>query len=486
VCATACSSSPAPPASPLSGSSALTCTDGSRQCTAPGTVRWSLPLPGSTQFDIGSGMAILNMPAATAEGIGFGGIPNGYLATVTVAPGLMVAQQPGRAVIEAVDPATGKRLWTTKLPVPAGFTPDTAVSGALILSLTAAGGVITVYDSADYLWWLVNAVTGVASPPHRLASYSHTSSSGTDDVLPVSQRSVVLLNDTNVQGVDPATGSVRWQVPLRRWTGYAVIGDVLYADNDPFGQDASGSTSPSGRDTAIQRVDLATGRLLPDLSLPPRLQAQDGRVAGFAANPAALLVETGGALARVDPATGQPVWTEALPASTVGGAQAGPAGPAVEYLVRGKITGSFRPPAPGTGANIWRILVVSLSTGNATAISLGRSFPYGGAGIDTGANTGVGWNLYGSAMLAAVATKPVTAGSGGFSYTRLEGVDPASGRVLWRGPWAGDLYVLGETLTGPPVIIAESCAPSALQADPSAIHGDEAYCDSERLYAINA
>jgi hypothetical protein len=88
-------------------------------------------------------------------------------------------------------------------------------------------------------------------------------------------------------------------------------------------------------------------------------------------------------------------------------------------------------------------------------------------------------------MLASVATKAKPAGTGGFSYTRLEGVDPQTGHILWRGPWAGDLYVLGETFTGPPVIIAESCAPSGLVADQSAIHGDEAFCDSERLYAIN-
>lgn len=161
------------------------------------------------------------MPAASDEGIaGFGDIPNGYLASVGVAPGLMVFQQPGRAVVEAIDPATGRRLWTTKLQTPPGFTPDTTVSGALTFSIVAAGGEITVYDSADYLWWVMNAATGAASPPHRLASYAQANPATgihvTDDVLPVTQQSVVLLNNTQVQGTDPATGSVRWQVPLRR------------------------------------------------------------------------------------------------------------------------------------------------------------------------------------------------------------------------------------------------------------------------------
>src|SRR6202050_3578902 len=190
VTVTACSSSsPALPASPLSASSALPCASGSHHCVAPGTVRWSVRLPGSAQFDISSGATVLNMPAASDEGIaGFGDIPNGYLASIEVAPGSIAFQQPGRAVVEAVDPATGRRLWTTKLPTPPGFTPDTTVSGALTLSLVAAGGVITVYDSADYLWWVVNAATGAASPPHRLASYAQANPAAnlhaTGDVRP--------------------------------------------------------------------------------------------------------------------------------------------------------------------------------------------------------------------------------------------------------------------------------------------------------------
>jgi PQQ-like domain len=492
VTVTACSSSPAPPASPLSGSSVLTCTGGSRHCTAPGTVRWSLPLPGSSQFDIQSGMGIINMPGSAAEGIsGFGEIPNDYLATVEVGPGQVVFQQPNRLVIEAIDPATGRRLWTTKLPTPRGFTPDTAVSGGLILGIVAANGAITAYDSADYLWWVVNAATGAAGPPHRLASYTNTSQQSTDDVLPVTPQAAVLLNNTQVQGTDPVTGSVRWQVPLRRWTGYTVIGNVLYADNDPYGQPQSASASPSGRATAVQRVDLAAGKLLPDLPLPTDLHTEAAKLVQFGADPGALLIEAGPGLARLDPATGHPVWTASLPATTLGTAQAGPTGtpPTVEYLLPGKTTDSIKPRAPGTGANIWKVLVVSLTTGKTTTVTMGPKFPYSDAGINVESDGGDNWNFYGSAMLATFATKAQGAdsnGIGGFSYIRLEGVDPPTGRILWRGPWGADLYVLGETVTGPPMIIAESCAPSALQSDPSAIHGGEAYCNSERLYAINA
>lgn len=455
-------------------------------------MRWSVPLPGSSQFDIQSGMGIINMPGSAAEGIAsFGEIPNGYLATVEVGPGLVVFQQPNRLVIEAIDPATGRRLWATKLRTPKGFTPNTIVNGALVLGIVAADGVITVYDSPDGLWWLVNAATGSAGRPHQVPSFTQSNGQETDSVLPVTPQNVVLLNNTQVQGVDPATGSVRWQVPLQRWTGYAVIGQVLYADNDPYGQDSSGNKGPSGRATIIQRVGLATGKLLPDLPLPPGLRTEAAQLVQFGADPAALLIEAGPGLTRLDPATGHSVWTASLPTTTLGTAQPGPTGtpPTVEYLVPGKTTDSFHPPAPGTGANIWRVLVVSLATGKATTVTMGRSFPYSGAGINVGSDGGDNWNFYGSAMLATLATKAQGANSdgiGGFSYIRLEGVNPQTGRILWRGPWGADLYVLGQTFTGPPMIIAESCAPSGLQADPSAIHGGEAYCDSERLYAVNA
>ncbi|HEX4656529.1 MAG TPA: hypothetical protein VH307_04020 [Streptosporangiaceae bacterium] len=46
--------------------------------------------------------------------------------------------------------------------------------------------------------------------------------------------------------------------------------------------------------------------------------------------------------------------------------------------------------------------------------------------------------------------------------------------------------VLGETFTGPPMITAESCPPSGLVAGQKASAYHQAYCDSERLYAINA
>lgn len=490
---TGCSSSAPAPASQLNGSSALTCSAGSRGCTAPGRVRWSVPLPGSASFDISTGESLVNMPAMAAEGItSFGDIPAGYLANVAVAPGVFLFQQPNRPVIEAIEPATGRRLWTTKLPTPRNFSPDNDVSGALSITFAVSGGLVTAYDQTDYLWWLLNAATGSVTPPRRLAAYSQPGIGGQApvDVLPVTSRSVILLNYTSVQDVDPVTGSVRWQVPVKAWTGDAAIGDTLYLDNDPYSYnfDTKPNRSPTGTDTAIQRVDVGSGRLLPQLPIAADLQAEDGKVVQFAEDPGALLVAAGGAFARVSPATGRAIWVYRMPARAQGGAQPGPTGvpPTVEFLESGQVNGTQDPPpSPGTGTNIWRVLVVSLTTGQATPTDLGRSLPYSDAGIDTADVGGDNWNLYGSVMLAAPSTSPRPAGAGGFSYTRLEGVGPATGRVLWRAPVAADLYVLGETFSGPPLIIAESCAPSGLSPDQSTTRSNEAFCDSERLYAIN-
>jgi hypothetical protein len=492
----ACSSSPSPPASTLNSASTLACPARSGRCTAPGTVRWSVRLPGSASFEISTGQSILNYPAAGEEGIAdFGGIPSGYLANVAVAPGLVLFQQPNRPVIEAIDPATGKRLWTTKLRTPRGFSPNTDVSGALSITLTVSGGLITAYDQADYLWWVLNPATGAASPPQKWVAYSQSSGGTLGQpgiyVLPASPSSVLMVNTLQVQDVDPVTGSVRWHAAVRPWTGEALIGDTLYLDNDPYNYNFSSkpNSSPTGTDTAIQRVDVGSGRLLPQLPLAADLRAEDGEVVQFAEDPGVLLVEAGGALARISPATGRAIWVYAAPTRTQGRAQPGPTTvpPTVEFLESGQVNGAaYPPPSPGTGTDIWRVLVVSLSTGQATPVDLGRAVPYGGAGINTGGEGGDGWNLYGSVLLAAAATKPQPAGAGGFSYTRLDGVDPQTGRVLWRGPVAADLYVLGETSSGPPLIIAESCAPYALSPDQSAAQGDQAFCNSERLYAINA
>jgi hypothetical protein len=124
-----------------------------------------------------------------------------------------------------------------------------------------------------------------------------------------------------------------------------------------------------------------------------------------------------------------------------------------------------------------RIAVLDLTTGQASSVALGRSFPYSAAGILTG-NGGEDstWNIAGPAILG-------TGNSG--QYARLEGIDPQTGHILWHGPWAGDVHVRGQSASGLSVVITESCAPAGIEVNP--VNQDPGtYCDSERLYAINS
>ena len=493
-----CSSSPPVPASPLNSTKALACPHGARSCTAPGTVRWSVPLPGSASSSISTGQSALNLPDLQSLGIAeFGGIPGDYLATVAVAPSQVVFEPGGRLMVEAIDSVTGKRQWATRLTLPRGA-QFLAPGSQLTPTLTDVNGLITAYDPDALTWWLLNAATGAASPPRQIPSSDQASGTGNVTVLPVTARDVALVGWTQVEDVDPVTGTVRWQVPLRPWTGETVIGHVLYADNDRYAEDMS-STGTNSHDqaTAIQRVDLASGRLLPALPLAASLRGAGSAIdAPPGASPGYLVVHSNGTTTRLNPATGRVLWSLRMPPDVVGtgAGQAGPDGtvPSLEYLVvplgSGAGTTGSPPPSPGTRGAIWRVMVISLTNGAVTWVSLGRAFPYSDAGIQTElAVPGVSpWDLYGSVMIASHASAPQQAGSGGYSFTQLEGASPQTGRVLWRGPSVADLYVLGQSESGPPVIIAESCAPAGLAPDPSAGHGDEAFCDSERLYAVNA
>jgi hypothetical protein len=485
VAACSSSSSPPPPASPLASTKDLTCTGGARACTSPGTVRWSVTLPHL------SGLGLIDV---SSEGIQDLYDPNdadassGTQAQIAVSPGLFVYQI-GSAVINAIDPATGRHLWTTRLPLPRGFTPsDTPPDGAMNIGLTAADGEVTAYDPNDFLWWQLNATTGTASPPRRLAAYYHGEGSLAGppplDAMPAGPQDTVLVSYEQVQDIDPATGSVRWQAPVQKWTGDAVIGNVMYLDNSRSQYDQAftkSGASGTERPTQIQRIDLSTGRVLPALPLAAALQKPGASLEQVPGDPGALLLESPGTITRLNPATGRAAWTFTLPSGALGPPQelAQGAAPSLAFLVPPPVSANaVASPRPGVAGDVFRIMVLDLATGRAASIALGRSFPYSAAAIVTG-NDGDGsrWNMVGSAMLGV--------GSGG-RYVRLEGIEPQTGKIVWRGPWAGDVYVRGATSSGPPVIIIESCAPTGLEVDPASQTALGTYCDSERLYAINS
>jgi outer membrane protein assembly factor BamB len=463
--AAGCAGPPLPAASPLTSSSVLTCPDGPRDCTSPGTVRWSVPLPGSGRFVIGAGAAVLNARSAISSVADMA--EPGYLATTIVTSGLLVIQR--GPVIEAVDLTTGQLRWATRLPEPpTSSVPVVSPYQAKLplldyLTMTAANGLIAA--SVGSSWVLLEARTGRLLTPRFVPGPAQDWGGNCCDVLPESAHSLILLGRPLVEAVDPVTARVQWRDPAGS-VGYAVIGNAFYAG------DGDGRVIPS---TGISGTDLASGQGLRPLLLPPDLRFTIVRQS--AEEPGALLVTGSDKIARLDPVTGRVVWTQTLPAGAIGAPlQPGPSGaaPSAEYLL---------PPTPGAGAATWHIFLVNLATGRATFIPLGRAFPYAAAGIrSTGLADDIFWDFYDGAMLASVSSLA----RGGISYTRLEGVDLRSGHVLWRGPLGGDVYVLGETFTGPPMIIAQSCLPSGLVAGQPAPAYHEAYCDSEHLYAINA
>lgn len=452
--AAGCAAPVSPDASPL------TCPYGPKDCTSPGTVRWSVPLPGSARFVIDTGTAVLNARSAITSVAGMGG--PGYLANTVITAGLMVFQR--GPVIEAADLKTGQLRWSTPLPEPPRLPPPNGQWPLLeYLTMTAANGLIAASVASS--WVVLDARTGRLLTPRFVPLPAPPDGGGWREVLPESAHSLILLGNPLVEAVDPVTARVRWR-GVAGPSVSAVIGNAVY------GGSGDGRVIPS---LDIVGTDLTSGQSLRPLLLPAGLQFTT--VTRSEQEPGALLVTGANKIARLDPVTGRVAWTRTLPAGAIGAPlQPGPSGaaPSAEYLL---------PPPPGASAAIWHIFLVNLRTGQATLIPLGRAFPYAAAGITSSGLAGAGfWDFYDGAMLVSV-TAPAR---GGLRYTRLEGVDPQSGRVLWRGPWGGDAYVLGETFTGPPMIIAESCPPSGLVAGQRASAYHQAYCDSERLYAINA
>lgn len=153
--AAGCAAPVSPDASPLTGSSVLTCPDGPRDCTSPGTVRWSVPLPGSARFVIDTGTAVLNARSAITSVAGLGG--PGYLANTVITAGLMVFQR--GPMIEAVDLQTGQLRWSTPLPEPPQLPPPNGQWPLLdYLTMTAANGLIAASVASS--WVVLDARTG--------------------------------------------------------------------------------------------------------------------------------------------------------------------------------------------------------------------------------------------------------------------------------------------------------------------------------------
>jgi len=263
-----------------------------------GSAQWQTGTPAPTyRFRAGSGVALLRpwaigpgQPRTTAVDLSTGAIRWSRTGTVMTIPGsptllavsaVRTISTAGRRIqgpVEAVDPATGRRLWQVTVPVtavlmgvpgpdrsprmllvhdnrtmavhdlttgrllasaplpPADYGPDNpAVSGGLIVLRHSAtwGTEISAYDPVTLaLRWRRPA--GGAYDPAACGALT------------------CLAGPDGVQAVDPANGAIRWFQP--GWSGLEQRGDLLLA-----------YASPNGISEPVGIVDPATGRVLVDL-----------------------------------------------------------------------------------------------------------------------------------------------------------------------------------------------------------------------------
>lgn len=483
----ACSSgSPAIIPSALNDTSVLACPQGHRDCTAAGTVRWSLPVSGS--YGLGAGMGVLDVPVLGDVTFSDPGPPDAAHGAAFTG-GVAVVCAGGFA--EAIDPASGHLVWRQRFAAPSGAdSADANAQGPCDLTVVAPGQVAAAdfndFPSSvapDYVR-ILSTATGAVGPRLVLplpADANNPDPSAADaSILALSGGTLSVLVNSEVYGLNDASGAVRWKAALRSFSGDAVAGDILYADTSNDGESVT---------TALQRVDLSSGAVLTPLALRTGLKGTDLTVIGASAVPAAagpvstLLVGTGTTtrgneqIAAVDPATGQALWS--YPGNLV---RIDPGSQPPEAAV---VQESLPESAPSSGALTLRI--VNLATGQLVATSGVPHRLWGAISLNPENNSTAWWNFYDSALVAEVQPDSSQAGTNASWYGRLEGVT-ASGKVRWQGPWSsGDLWVLGDSTAGPPLIIVESCTPAGIvpPATPPTSGDVTTTCTQGRLYAIN-
>jgi hypothetical protein len=478
--------------SALSNTSALTCPPrGHRDCTAVGSVRWSLPVSGN--YGLSEGTGVLDVPAVGDVGFANPGPPDGAHGAAFTG-GVAVVCAGGFA--EGIDPASGHVLWRQKFAATNG--PDVEDSDSLgpcDLTVVAPGRVAAA-DFSDFpssaapdVVRILSTATGAVGPrlalPLPPGANKPNPSAAEASILALSGGTLsggtlsVLVN-SRVYGLNDASGAVRWKATLRSFSGDAVVGDILYADTS----NDSGSAT-----TALQRVDLSSGAVLAPLPLGAGLKGTDLAVLGASAVAAAagpvstLLVGTGttthgnGRIAAVDPATGQALWS--YPGNLVRmdpGSQQQEAAIVKESL-----------PLSPSGREGLTLRVVSLAAGRLVATSGVPSRLWRAISLNPENNGEAWWNFYDSGLVAEVQPDSSQAGADASWYGRLEGVT-GTGKVRWQGPWSsGDLWVLGDSTAGPPLIIVESCTPAGIvpPATPPASGEATTTCKQGRLYALN-
>lgn len=241
-----------PVRSALSGG-ARTCTDPDAACGRSGAVRWVLPLTGTYR---------LGRP-------GFGSV-GGTRAVVHVEEGddMSLAASGGSVFLQsgeqllAVDVATGRLRWRHVAPGTTGYPVD--VVGGRVLYRQR-----TPYVS-DGPFLSLDPRTGSA---HRIPVRESEYRVREVDSSLVLLRGIGTWRDSDHPGVrlvDPVSGRTRWDVRLGRGWEYQVRDGVLYADDFRLRRDVPKTSEHRSQTRAIQRVDLRTGRRLPDVRVPKK------------------------------------------------------------------------------------------------------------------------------------------------------------------------------------------------------------------------
>ncbi|MGW6984800.1 serine/threonine-protein kinase [Streptomyces sp. NPDC054932] len=196
------------------------------------------------------------------------------------AAGLVLAVDDGGKTLQALDPAAGAQRWKRSLQQGAQVVPV----GAQLL-VTGPDGNVTLLDAA----------TGGTRWTHRIGGPGSVWFAGPDQsggpALYVSTQAAD-GKSTQVGAVDPANGTVRWQV-----RGQALLEPVGVAAGGLYLLEGDSRSASGAVTKAVVRVDLASRAVRRTALAAPLLDAQaevgpDGRVYAFG---------TSGALAAVGP-----------------------------------------------------------------------------------------------------------------------------------------------------------------------------------------
>lgn len=448
---------PTGPPSVLDVGGAPTCSgDPSGRCSAPGTVRWMRALAGPYTLQDDSGVLWPRLSPSTARQMLRDHPQPDPTSEATAADGMLIYQQGG--LVEAIDPTSGMPRWRTELAQRPDLLnvlgiPPVVAGNRVAVTATSPGGAARI--------WELDLRSGRV-----------------DASIPLGAgRAVVTLDRTGVVvGLDEVADRVEkldWAKGTRVWrasfssTGHfgpALIGNTLYDVNSAG--------------TELERIDLGTGGVRAPLPMPAGLRGAgvqlyqapwSGGTGGTAVESDLLMASTAKETARIDPATGRVLWAVKGAFDSTGGLVT--AEPRTSPLL-----GAYTVLSGSNGPD--RMTMLDLTSGKPVwTATLGTSLDEKYLGAEDLDEEHLSTLIYDSLI---VTDQLRTSGPGSRQWARLEGVDPRTGRTAWVGPWmSADFQLLGWSTSGPPVLVAEACAPSGTDL------GNRS-CGAARIFAVNA